>query len=37
MAVVLVTSGFLLAYTQGLTLRTAIASMREPPKNQDET
>jgi hypothetical protein len=33
------TSGLLLAYTQGLTLRSAMASMREPPKAtpQDET
>jgi O-antigen/teichoic acid export membrane protein len=37
LVVVVLVSGLLLAYTQGLTLRTAIASMREPPKNQDET
>jgi O-antigen/teichoic acid export membrane protein len=37
LVVVVLASGLLLAYTQGLTLRTAIASMREPPKNQDET
>jgi O-antigen/teichoic acid export membrane protein len=30
-ATVLVVSGFLLAYTQGLSLRTALRSVREPP------
>ncbi|HEY5944497.1 MAG TPA: oligosaccharide flippase family protein, partial [Kofleriaceae bacterium] len=30
-AVVLVTSGILLAYTQGLTVRSALRSLREPP------
>jgi O-antigen/teichoic acid export membrane protein len=30
-ATVVLTSGFLLAYTQGLSLRSALRSMREPP------